>query len=111
MSDNLAPADELFQVRAKLKELTERESQLRELMIEDAAARTGNNYAVEVKVVKTSRTDIKEMRAAHPDIVAQYTFPMTQIHIVLCGITDNGELVSLRRKACPERSVGETSDE
>jgi hypothetical protein len=98
-SDQLPPADELFDVRDKLKQLTSRERVLTALMIADPSARTGNSHAVEVKEVETTRTDLKEMRACHADIVEQFTFPVKITRVELRGISDDGELVSLRRKA------------
>ena len=88
---NTPPADELFAVRAEIKELTAREHALKALMIADPSARTGNRYAVEVKEVPTTRTDIVEMRKKHPDLVAEYTFQLTQTRVELRGINDDGE--------------------
>ena len=77
MTDNLPPADELFDVREQLKALTSRERDLRSLMLSDPSARTGNRYAVEIRDVQTTRTDIKELRAMHPTLVEEYTFKLT----------------------------------
>jgi hypothetical protein len=98
MADNLPPADELFDVREQLKALKARESDLRSLMLSDPSARTGNRYAVEIKEVTSTRTDIKEMRKLHPDIVEQFTFPLAEQRVELHGINEDGELTSLRRK-------------
>ena len=98
MADQLPPADELFAVRAEIKRLTGREHDLRSLMLSDPSARTGNSYAVDVVNVTTTRTDLKELRANHPDIVEQFTFPTTTQNVVLRGINEDGELTSLRRK-------------
>jgi hypothetical protein len=87
MADNLPPADELFDVREQLKALKARESDLRSLMLSDPSARTGNRYAVEIKEVTSTRTDIKEMRKLYPEQ-----------HVELRGINEDGELTSLRRK-------------
>ena len=95
---NEPPADELFAVRAEIKHLTSRERELRALMLSDPSARTGNNYAVEIRDVQTTRTDLKELRAIHPDIVEQFTFQLTEQRVELRGINEDGELLSLRRK-------------
>jgi hypothetical protein len=97
------PADELFDVRAEIKQLTSRERVLTALMIADPSARTGNSHAVEVKEVETSRTDLKEMRACHADIVEQFTFPVKITRVELRAVNEDGELVSLRRK--PEKAT------
>jgi hypothetical protein len=98
VSDQQPPADELHAVRAQLKALGERENALKALMIHDPAARTGNQHVVELREVETSRTDIKEMRACHPDIVEQFTFKVKTTRVELRGLTDDGEIVSLRAK-------------
>lgn len=96
--DQEPPADQLWRVRAELKVLTERESALKSLMLTDPSARVGNKYLVEIKVVQTNRTDIKELRAVYPDIVEQFTFQLTQERVELRGISEDGEITSLRRK-------------
>lgn len=95
---NQPPADELYAVRAQLKALEEREAALRTLMFADPSARTGNHFLVEVKEVPTTRTDLKELRANYPDIVEQFTFVLPVKRIELRGISEDGEVVSLRRK-------------
>jgi hypothetical protein len=97
------PADELFDVRAEIKQLTSRERALTALMIADPSARTGNTHAVEVKEVETTRTDLKEMRANYPSIIEQFTFPVKITRVELRGVNEDGELVSLRRK--PEKAT------
>jgi hypothetical protein len=94
---NLPPADELWIVRDSIKSLTERERTLRTLMLTDPSARTGNAYAVEIRDVKTSRTDLAELRKVHPDIVEQFTFPVTTQNVVLRGIDEDGQLVPVKR--------------
>lgn len=101
MSDarlNLPPADELFAVRAQLKALEEREGELRRLMLADASARTGNTYCVEIEEVQTTRLDTKELKANYPDITAQFEFRVPVKRVVLRGISEDGEITSLRRK-------------
>ena len=96
--DNRPPADELFAVRAQIKELTAREVALRDLMLADPSARTGNVYIVEIRDVTTKRTDLNEMRKMYPDVVEQFTFPSTNQRVELRGVSDDGEITSLRRK-------------
>lgn len=97
MADQIPPADELAEVRATLKTLGEREAALRQLMLSDPSARTGNSHAVNIKTVTQDRTDIKEMKACHPDLVAEFTFPVKITRIEIVGINGDGELVSLRK--------------
>ena len=97
-TEQLPPADELFAVRDQIKQLTGRERDLRSLMLSDPSARTGNHYLVEIRDVQTTRTDLKELRAAHPDLVGEYTFKVTEQRVELAALTDDGEIVSLRRK-------------
>ena len=97
-ADNLPPADELFAVRDTIKQLTSRERELKALMIADPEARTGNAYCVEIKDVTTTRTDLKELRAMYPAIVEQFTFTVTDKRVEVRGISDDGEVFSLRRK-------------
>jgi predicted phage-related endonuclease len=97
-TEQTPPADELWAVRDTIKQLTSRERELKALMIADPAARTGNHYAVDVKEIATARLDIKEMKANHPSIVEQFTHTVFDKRVELRGISDDGELVSLRRK-------------
>lgn len=98
MSEQLPPADELFAVRADIKRLTEREHALKALMISDPSARTGNSYAVTVTGVTTTRCDLKELRKMYPAIAEEFTFPVTTTRVELHGISEDGEITSLRRK-------------
>jgi hypothetical protein len=93
----LPPADELADVRLKLRWLQEREEVLRQLMIADPSARTGNHHAAQIREVTTTRTDIVEMRKMYPDLVAEYTFPAKTTQVVLVGISEDGELIPTRR--------------
>jgi hypothetical protein len=97
-TEQLPPADELFATREQIKALTDRERVLRALMLTDPSARTGNHYLAEVRDVQTTRTDLAEMKKCHPDLVAEFTFPLKQERVELRGISDDGEIVSLRRK-------------
>jgi hypothetical protein len=95
---NVPVPDELAAVRADLKRLTTREAELRQILLSDPDTRTGADYLVEIKTVKQDRTDLKELRACHPSIVEQFTFPVEVTRIELRGINDDGEITSLRRK-------------
>lgn len=102
MTEQVPPADDLYNVRTMLKALKEREEVLRQLMLTDPSARTGNKYVVEIREVTADRTDLIELKACHPELVAEFTFPVTQKRVELRGITDDGEVVSLRRKPAKE---------
>jgi aspartate carbamoyltransferase regulatory subunit len=97
MSDQIPPADRLAQVRAMLKVFGDEESQLKALMLNDPSARTGNQHVVELHEVETSRTDIREMRACHPAIVEQFTFKVKTTRVELRGISEDGEIVRIKR--------------
>jgi hypothetical protein len=94
---NLPPPDELAKIREDIRRLEERESTLRSIILSDPTARTGANWLAEVKTVQQSRVDLKELRACHPDIVAEFEFPTEITRIVLSGITEDGEVVSARK--------------
>jgi hypothetical protein len=102
-TDQLPPADELFDVRDKIRNFKQREAELRALMLSDPSARTGNLYAAEIKDIATARLDIKEMKANHPSIVEQFTHTVFDKRVELRGINEDGELTSLRRK--PEKAT------
>ena len=99
MSDrpNIPVPDELAAVRAQIKALETREAQLKQILLTDPSARTGASWIAEVKTVTQERTDIKELRAMHPDLVAEYTFPLTVTRVVLSGISEDGEVISGRK--------------
>jgi hypothetical protein len=99
MSDrpNIPPPDELAAVRAELKRLETREAELRALLLAEPDVRTGANWVAEVRTVTQERTDLKELRACYPDIVAEQTYPVEIKRIVLMGITEDGEVVSARK--------------
>lgn len=94
---NLPPPDELAQVRDKIRRLTERETELRNLLIENPDVREGASYLAEIKVVKAPRTDLKELRHFHPTIVDEFTYMLEQTRVVLMGVTEDGEIVSPRK--------------
>jgi hypothetical protein len=84
-------------VRAQLKRLEERETELKRMVLENPDVRTGASWLAEVKTVETTRLDVKELRANHADILEQYTFSVPVTRVVLSGITEDGELVSARK--------------
>ena len=94
---NTPVPDELYAVRQQIKQLEEREVELRNLLLANPDLREGAAYLAEVKEVELDRTDLKEMRHWHPEIVAEYTFKLKQTRVVLSGITEDGEIVSTRK--------------
>ena len=94
---NVPVPDELASVRAQIKALEERETELKRMVLENPDVRTGASWLAEVKTVETTRTDLKELRAVHPDIVDQFTFQVPVTRVVLSGLTEDGELVSARK--------------
>jgi len=94
---NVPVPDELAAVRADIKRLEERETELKRLVLENPDVRTGASWLAEVKTVETTRTDLKELRACHPDIVDQFTFQVPVTRVVLSGLTEDGEVVSARK--------------
>ena len=101
---NIPVPDQLAGIREQIRTLETHERELREALIANPDIRTGNNWVAEVKTVTTERTDIREMRAMHPDLVAEFTFPADSVRVVLCGISEDGELVSARRMRSAEKS-------
>jgi hypothetical protein len=89
--------DELAAVRAQIRELEAREVYLRGLLIENSDLREGASYIAEVTTTKQQRTDYKELRAMHPALCDEYTFPVEITRVVLSGITSDGEIVSARK--------------
>ena len=94
---NVPVPDELAAIREEIKALEARELALRTLLLENPDVRTGANWLAEVKTVETTRTDLKELRAVHPDIVDQFTFQVPVTRVVLSGISEDGEVVSARK--------------
>ena len=95
---NIPVPDELADVRAAIKRLETREAELKGILLSDPSARTGAEYLAEIREITSNRTDIKELRAMYPEIAAEHTHPVTTKRVELRGITDDGEIVSLRRK-------------
>lgn len=102
---NTPVPDELAAVRAQMKALETREAELRQVLLSDPTARTGAAWIAEIKTVTTQRTDIKELRANHPDIVEQFTFPTEITRVVLSGITEDGELIPARQMRNTEKAT------
>jgi hypothetical protein len=98
MSDQQPPADQLAAIRQQLRSLTEQEAALKALVINDPAARTGNHFCVDVVTVTSNRTDIVELRAAYPDIVAEHTHAITTTRVELRGVDEDGVIKPLGRK-------------
>jgi hypothetical protein len=96
---NTPVPDELFAVRAQLKQLETREAELRQLLLANPDLRTGAAYLAEIKEIATNRVDIKELRAMHKDLIEEYTYPQKTVRIELSAITEDGELISVRRKS------------
>lgn len=92
------PADELHEVRQRIADLKDRESALRSLILSDPEARTGNRFLAEIKEVETSRTDWTELKAAHPGLIEEYTYPATDKRVELFAITEDGEIVRPPRR-------------
>lgn len=91
--------DELYAVRTQIKQLEERELELKRLLIENPDLREGASYLAEIKTVKAPRTDLKELRHFHPTIVDEFTYMLDQTRVVLMGITSDGEIVNPRKLA------------
>jgi len=94
---NLPLPDQLAEVRLKLKELETREAELKQALLSDPDARTGVSWIAEVKTIQTTRTDLKELRANHKDLVDEFTFQVPVTRVELLGVTEDGELVSARK--------------
>ncbi len=101
---NIPVPDELAAVREQIRQLQAREEELRRLLIANPDLREGAAYLAEIKTAKREHTDIKEMRALHPDLVAEFTFPAETTSVVLSGITSDGEIVSVRKLRSAEKS-------
>lgn len=93
---NIPVPDALAAVRAELKRLETHEAELKRILLTDPSARTGAQWVAEIKTVTQTRTDLKELRAMHPALVDEYTFPTEVTRVVLSGISEDGELVSAR---------------
>jgi len=94
---NIPVPDELAAVRVQISMLQTREAELSALLLANPDIREGAGWLAEIKVTKQDRTDLKELRACHPDIVGEFTFPVEITSVVLSGITSEGEIISARR--------------
>ena len=101
---NIPVPDALAAVRAEIKALETREAELKAALIADPDIREGVAWLAEIVVINTTYTDLKELRAMHPDLVAEYVFPKQVTRVVLSGISEDGELVSARRMRSAEKS-------
>jgi hypothetical protein len=52
---------------------------------------------VDVLEVTSNRTDIKELRACHPDLVAEFTFPVKTTRVELRGVDEDGVVMRIKR--------------
>lgn len=95
---NIPPADELFQTRTAIKALQEREKFLRETMLSDPSARTGNYIVAEIKEISVSRPDLKALRAEYPAIVAEHTYSFSERRVELRAIDEDGVITPIRSK-------------
>jgi hypothetical protein len=105
---NIPVPDELAAVRAKVKALEQREAELKQILLSDPSTRTGADWIAEIKTVTQTRTDIKELRAMHPALVDEYTFPQEITRVVLAAISSDGEIVSARKLRSAAKS-GDTA--
>ena len=94
---NLPLPDQLADVRQRIKALEEQEAALKGQLLAHPELRTGASWAVEVKEIETTRVDLKELRAMHEDLVAEYTFPQKTVRLELFGISGDGELIPSRK--------------
>ena len=104
MSDrpNTPLPDQLAALREQIKSLEEQEAAIRGQLLAHPELRTGAEWIAEIKTVQQSRTDWKELRANHPEVVEEFTFPTEVTRVVLSGITDDGEIISARAKRAQE---------
>ncbi len=101
---NTPVPDELAAVREQIKALELREEELRRLLIVNPELRTGAAWLAEIRTTPQQRTDLKEMRANHPEIVDEFTYATDVTRVVLSGISEDGEIVSARRMRNARRS-------
>jgi len=94
---NTPVPDELYAVRQQIKQLEEREAALKQILLSDPETRTGASYLAEIKEVTQNSTDWKELKACHPNIVDEFTYPRMITRVVLFGITEDGEIIPARR--------------
>ena len=105
MSDrpNTPLPDQLNAVREQIKALEEREAALRGELLAHPELRTGAAWIAEIRTVQQTQTDWKELRAAHPTLVDEYTYPREITRVVLSGVDEKtGEIISARQKRAQE---------
>ena len=86
-----------------MRRLEEREAELKQILLSDPSTRTGASWLAEIKTTKQTRCDIKELRACHPDIADEFTFPVEITRVVLSGVDEEtGEIISARQKRAQE---------
>jgi hypothetical protein len=100
---NVPVPDQLAQVRDEIRALETREAELKQLILANPDIREGAAWLAEVVVINTTYTDLRELRAMHPDLCAEYTFPKQVTRVVLSGISEDGELVSARKMRSAEK--------
>lgn len=92
------PADELYAVGEQIKALEARKSELRQLMLTDPSARTGNDYVAIVKEVETRRLDQTALRAMYPAIAEEHTHAVRETRVEPHRIDhETGEIMPVRR--------------
>lgn len=103
---NIPVPDELAATREEIRRLTAREEVLKGLLRDNPDLRTGADWIAEIKTVTQTRTDLKELRACHPALVDEFTFPTEVTRVVLSGIdADTGEIVSARKLRTNEKAA------
>lgn len=95
--------DQLAEIRAELKRLEEKEAAIRGQLLAHPELRTGASWIAEIKTVQRQQTDWKELRACHPTLVEEFTFPQEITRVVLSGVDEEtGEIISARQKRAQE---------
>lgn len=98
MSISNAPLpDQLNAIREQIKALQEQEAAIRSELLAHPELRTGASWIAEVRTVPQQRTDIKELKAMHPEIAAEYTFSVPITRIELSGVDEHGEIIPARK--------------
>lgn len=95
---NLPVPDMLHEVREKIRELQTEEAELRQAIFADPTARTGVNWVAEIKTTSQQRTDLKELRAQHPLLIEEFTYPVEIVRIELLQLTEDGEITRPERR-------------
>lgn len=75
------PADELHALSEQIKALETRKAELRQLMISDPSARTGNDYVAIIKDIETRRLDQKALREMYPEIADEHTYAAKETRV------------------------------